>query len=92
MVEFKCPNCGAILTVEAKQGQPMTVSRVQSLFPTELRDVLVFSEQNGKIVIKPRLFLSTDNFSQVTRIVKGAGGKYVSAGRNSHFEIAFMRE
>jgi hypothetical protein len=52
----------------------------------------VFSEQNGKIVIKPRRFLSTDNFSQVTGIVKGAGGKYVSAGRNSHFEIAFMRE
>jgi hypothetical protein len=78
----------AVLTVEAKQVQPMTLARVLSLFPIELRDLLIFSKQNGKIVIKPRHILSPDNFSQVTGIVKGAGGQYVSAGRNSHFEIA----
>jgi hypothetical protein len=79
---------GAVLTVEAKQAQPMTLTQALSLFPAELRNLLIFSKQNGKIVIKPRHILSPDNFSQVTGIVKSAGGLYVSAGRNSHFEIA----
>jgi len=57
------------------------------LFPESLRGLLSFEQKDDAIVIKPRQFLGSENFSRIAEIVKQQGGQYVSAGRGSHFKI-----
>jgi hypothetical protein len=40
------------------------------------------------IIVKPASFLGPENFAKVASIIRGIGGQYVSAGKNSHFEIS----
>jgi hypothetical protein len=60
----------------------------RALFPKELEDMLFFEDQDEYIIIKPRRFLGSENFAKIASIVRGAGGEYVSAGRDSHFKIS----
>jgi hypothetical protein len=52
-----------------------------------LTPLLNFTEGVTFTTIKAKRFLERDDFSQIAQIVKGLGGKYVSAGKDSHFEI-----
>jgi len=56
-------------------------------FPEELSSLLDFRLQGDIVYIKPVKFLGAENFAKIASIVKELGGKYVSAGKNSHFEI-----
>ena len=67
----------------------MNVEQAKALFPEALRDLLSFEQQGDYIIIKPHQFLGSENFSQISDIVKGKAnnGEYVSAGKESHFRI-----
>jgi hypothetical protein len=39
------------------------------------------------VLVKPAQFLGPENFRNIAQIVRAIGGQYVSAGKNSHFEI-----
>jgi hypothetical protein len=65
----------------------MNVEQAKALFTEALRGLLSFEQQGDCIIIKPHQFLGTENFSDIARIVKGNGGDYVSAGKESHFRI-----
>jgi len=67
--------------------QMRSIADVRTLFPKELEDMLFFEEEGEYIVIKPRRFLGSENFAKIASIVRGAGGEYISAGRESHFKI-----
>jgi hypothetical protein len=60
---------------------------VKTMFPEELEDLLSFEEKDDYIIIKPRQFLGSDNFSKIASAVRQAGGEYVSAGKASHFKV-----
>jgi hypothetical protein len=60
---------------------------IRMMFPDDLEGLLGFEEKEDYIVIKPRQFLGSDNFSKIASIVRGAGGEYVSAGKASHFRV-----
>jgi hypothetical protein len=64
-----------------------SAKEVRKLFPKELEDMLFFEDQGEYIIIKPRRFLGSENFAKIASIIRGAGGEYVSAGRDSHFKI-----
>ena len=64
-----------------------TIEDVRVLFPSDLEGMLTFEESGNYIVIKPRRFLGSDNFAKIASIVRGAGGEYVSAGKQSHFKV-----
>jgi len=64
-----------------------TVEDVRIMFPEELEGLLMFEEKGEYIVIKPRQYLGSENFAKIASIVRGAGGEYISAGRDSHFRI-----
>lgn len=66
----------------------MSVEQAKVLFPEALRGLLSFEQQGNYIIIKPRQFLGTENFSEISRIVQGNKGDYVSAGKESHFRIS----
>ena len=42
---------------------------------------------NLSVILKPKQFLGSDHFSKIASTVRSLGGQYVSAGKNSHFEI-----
>jgi hypothetical protein len=68
------------LTIEEK------LEKVKQHFG-EFKDLLAFSTSNGKVVIRARQFLGSEVFSRVANIVRGLGGMYISAGKDSHFQV-----
>jgi hypothetical protein len=65
----------------------MNVEQVKVLFPEALRGLLSFEQQGNYIIIKPQQFLGSENFNEISLIVRGNKGEYVSAGKESHFRI-----
>ncbi|RLI21473.1 hypothetical protein DRO54_03635 [Candidatus Bathyarchaeota archaeon] len=63
------------------------IEDVRMMFPSELEDLLAFEEEEGYIIVKPRQYLGGENFAKIASIVRGAGGEYISAGKDSHFRI-----
>jgi hypothetical protein len=75
--------------------QPQTGSKViedvKMMFPEDLEGLLSFEEKDEYIIVKPRQFLGSENFSKIASVVRGAGGDYVSAGKASHFRVPKKR-
>lgn len=66
---------------------PTELESIKMMFPESLEVLLSFTEKEGKLLIKPRQFLGTENFTKIASIVRAAGGDYVSDGKNSHFRV-----
>lgn len=60
---------------------------VRMAFPEELENLLSFEEKSDYVVIKPRQFLGSENFAKIASAVRGLGGEYISAGKDSHFRV-----
>lgn len=60
---------------------------IKMMFPEDLENLLSFEEKDQYVVIKPRQFLGSENFSKIASIVRGVGGEYISAGKASHFRV-----
>jgi len=67
--------------------QTASIKDMRSLFPSELEEMLEFTEEKGSIKIRPRQFLGSENFAKIASIIREAGGEYVSAGKESHFRL-----
>ncbi|UCC33352.1 MAG: hypothetical protein JSW53_06195 [Candidatus Bathyarchaeota archaeon] len=68
-------------------GEMRTTEDIRVLFPKDLEEMLTFEESDEYIVVKPRQFLGSGNFSKIASIIREAGGDYISAGKDSHFRI-----
>ncbi|MGD0494969.1 MAG: hypothetical protein ABSB28_02885 [Candidatus Bathyarchaeia archaeon] len=64
---------------------------LRTMFPEDLENLLNFEEKDDYIIIKPRQFLGSDNFSKIASVVRQAGGEYISAGKASHFRVPRQR-
>jgi hypothetical protein len=64
-----------------------TVEDIRMSFPQELESLLNIEERNEYIIIKPRQFLGSENFAKIASAVRGMGGEYISAGKDSHFRV-----
>ncbi len=60
---------------------------IRMSFPEELESRLGFEEKGDYIIIKPKQFLGSDNFAKIASAVRGMGGEYISAGKDSHFRV-----
>jgi len=71
----------------------LTGSKLRSLddirmsFPEELETRLSFEDKGDFIIIKPKQFLGSENFAKIASAVRGMGGEYISAGKDSHFRV-----
>ena len=78
-------------------GAPRVLERskaiedLRTMFPEDLENLLNFEEKDDYIIIKPRQFLGSDNFSKIASVVRQAGGEYISAGKASHFRVPKQR-
>jgi hypothetical protein len=60
---------------------------IRMSFPEELEARLSFDEKGDYIIIKPKQFLGSENFAKIASAVRGMGGEYISAGKDSHFRV-----
>jgi hypothetical protein len=87
------------LSVTPKPVSPMPLSSltesiknrslddIRMSFPEELESRLSFEEKGDYIIIKPKQFLGSENFAKIASAVRGMGGEYISAGKDSHFRV-----
>jgi hypothetical protein len=68
-------------------GGQKTVEDIRMSFPPDLENLLNIDERNDYIIIKPRQFLGSENFAKIASAVRGMGGEYISAGKDSHFRV-----
>ena len=64
-----------------------TIEDVRIAFPEDLESLLSFEEKLDYIMVKPRQFLGSENFAKIASAVRGMGGEYISAGKESHFRV-----
>ena len=64
-----------------------TLDNIRMSFPEELEARLSFEEKGDYIIIKPKQFLGSENFAKIASAVRGMGGEYISAGKDSHFRV-----
>ena len=64
-----------------------SVDDVRLAFPEDLESLLSFQEKGDYIMVKPRQFLGSENFAKIASAVRGLGGEYISAGKDSHFRV-----
>jgi hypothetical protein len=69
------------------QQKKTSVEDVRMAFPEDLDNLLNFEEKSDFIMIKPKQFLGSENFAKVASAVRGMGGEYISAGKDSHFRV-----
>lgn len=65
----------------------MDLMSVVNKIPKDLADLLLFENWSDRIVIRAKRSLRVDEFSKLVGIVSDLGGKWVQAGKDSHFEI-----
>ncbi|MEM3616299.1 MAG: hypothetical protein QXN95_04580 [Candidatus Bathyarchaeia archaeon] len=67
--------------------KPLGIDDVKMMFPEDLEGLLNFEDKGEYIKITPRQYLGAENFAKIAQIARGAGGDYISAGKDSHFRI-----
>lgn len=73
------------VVVEGEKNRSLDDIRMS--FPEELEAKLGFEEKGDYIIIKPKMFLGSENFAKIASAVRGMGGEYISAGKDSHFRV-----
>jgi hypothetical protein len=68
-------------------GKKKALDDVRLAFPEDLEALLGFQEKSDYIMVKPKQFLGSENFAKVASTVRGLGGEYISAGKDSHFRV-----
>ena len=71
----------------AAQPGSQSLEDIRMMFPQDLDSLLLFEDKGEYIMIKPRQFLGSENFAKIASTVRGMGGEYISAGRDSHFRV-----
>ncbi len=71
----------------APASKQRSLDDIRMSFPEELEARLSFEEKGDYIIIKPKQFLGSENFAKIASAVRGMGGEYVSAGKDSHFRV-----
>jgi len=79
------PQASAAVSPEVHEKK--SVDDVRLAFPEDLEALLSFQEKGDYIMVKPRQFLGSENFAKVASAVRGLGGEYISAGKDSHFRV-----
>jgi hypothetical protein len=79
------PQAAAPVSHEIHENK--SVEDVRVAFPEDLEALLSFQEKDDYIMVKPRQFLGSENFAKIASAVRGMGGEYISAGKDSHFRV-----
>jgi hypothetical protein len=73
--------------VSHKIHEKKPIENIRIAFPEDLEALLSFEDKGDYTMIKPRQFLGSENFAKIASTVRGLGGEYISAGKDSHFRV-----
>jgi hypothetical protein len=74
-------------TAAPETARTQKIEDVRMMFPENLDTMLSFEDKGDYVMIKPKQFLGSENFAKIASTVRGIGGEYISAGRDSHFRV-----
>jgi hypothetical protein len=74
-------------TPTSESPKQRSVDDIRMSFPEDLEARLGFEDRGEYIIIKPKQFLGSENFAKIASAVRGMGGEYISAGKDSHFRV-----
>jgi hypothetical protein len=77
----------AAVTPPTEATKQRSLDDIRMSFPEELEARLSFDEKGDYIIVKPKQFLGSENFAKIASAVRGMGGEYISAGKDSHFRV-----
>lgn len=63
------------------------VELAKKMFPAKYLPHMSFQLEPDKMIISILKYMDKEDFAKIAGIVRDAGGEYVSAGKNSHFEL-----
>jgi hypothetical protein len=67
--------------------QRRSINDIAHSFPEIIEAKLTFEQRIDYIIIKPKYFLGTEMFAQISGMICSMGGEYISAGKDSHWRI-----
>lgn len=70
------------------QNSPViSVASIENVIPEEVKDSITITENTDRFIIKSKKFLGTENFAKLGSALRSINGRYISAGKESRFEI-----
>jgi hypothetical protein len=81
------PKPATLAPAAATAPKSQNIEDIRMMFPQELDTMLAFEDKGDYVMIKPKQFLGSENFAKIASTVRGIGGEYISAGRDSHFRV-----
>ena len=81
------PTATQALTPPEAGAKQRSLDEIRMSFPEELEARLTFEDKGDYIIVKPKQFLGSENFAKIASAVRGMGGEYISAGKDSHFRV-----
>jgi len=95
-LRVKCPRCQEELILDLlvppeaykEPGKPRSPQDVSAALPEALQKlVTVSAKDDDTITVKPNRYLGTEKFGILAQAIRDLGGEYVSAGKDSHFQV-----
>lgn len=77
----------APLPVTSGASAKKQLDNLRMAFSENLENLLEFEDKGDYLMVKPKGFLGSENFAKIASAVRGMGGEYISAGRDSHFRV-----
>jgi len=74
-----------IKQIQKKPDNPQLLDKLN--LPNELKTLLNAETKENMVILKPKRYLGAENFAKIMEALKPFEGKYVSQGKNSHFQI-----
>jgi len=81
------PAAQAPATLRETGVKQRSLDDIRMSFPEDLEARLSFEDKGDYTMIKPKQFLGSENFAKIASAVRGMGGEYISAGKDSHFRV-----
>jgi hypothetical protein len=81
------PVAQAPATLRETGVRQRSLDDIRMSFPEDLEARLSFEDKGDYTMIKPKQFLGSENFAKIASAVRGMGGEYISAGKDSHFRV-----
>lgn len=63
------------------------ITDIELQFTEQQAKQLNFEQKEKKWIIKPKFHLESQDFAEIAAKIRTLGGQYVSAGKDSHFEV-----
>lgn len=73
--------------IETQNSSVISVASIENVIPEEVKDSITITENTDRFIIKSKKFLGTENFAKLSSAIRNINGRYISAGKESRFEI-----